>query len=214
LLSILSTTDPHFVNFHGAAFDFQSGCDVVLVKTSEIEIHLRLKKMDGWSAIDTFAIQIGSDIFEVNDAGAYYLNGSPNTFTSSTIGSYPLTVQTSGSSATFKIALPDVNGESFFIAVETINIGGGGGGGDDDPSMSPTAVPTTSPSPAGGAGRELKSERILSHENVVYMSFWIQGHGSIFEGSTGLYGDWDAVDNRGLNDRNDAAMNLPYRWPN
>ena len=23
---------PHFRNFHGAAFDFQSGCDVVLVK--------------------------------------------------------------------------------------------------------------------------------------------------------------------------------------
>ena len=25
---------PHFRNFHGAAFDFQSGCDTVLVKTA------------------------------------------------------------------------------------------------------------------------------------------------------------------------------------
>ena len=27
---------PHFRNFHGASFDFQSGCDTVLVKTEPV----------------------------------------------------------------------------------------------------------------------------------------------------------------------------------
>ena len=32
---------PHFRNFHGASFDFQSGCDTVLVKNDNMEIHAR-----------------------------------------------------------------------------------------------------------------------------------------------------------------------------
>ena len=38
---------PHFRNFHGAAFDFQSGCDTVLSKTDNMEIHARLTQQGG-----------------------------------------------------------------------------------------------------------------------------------------------------------------------
>ncbi|MEM0988681.1 MAG: hypothetical protein AAGK00_07350 [Pseudomonadota bacterium] len=35
---------PHFRNFHRASSDFQAGCDVVLSKNDNIEIHARLAK--------------------------------------------------------------------------------------------------------------------------------------------------------------------------
>lgn len=33
---------PHFRNFHRVSYDFQSGCDVVMAKNDNIEIHAHL----------------------------------------------------------------------------------------------------------------------------------------------------------------------------
>jgi len=95
--------DPHFRNWHGNYFDFQDGCDVILVTSQEIEFHLRLaKKAQHISGAESLAIRIdnsnaistGGDILEITEDGNYYFN-DPNRSTANpgitTVAGYTFT---------------------------------------------------------------------------------------------------------------------------
>jgi len=80
-----SFPDPHFISWGGLLYDFHGGCDIVLVKNSCVEIHLRTQRSGevGWSSIQSVGIKIGSDIIEMkSDLTAdsvewrYYINDS------------------------------------------------------------------------------------------------------------------------------------------
>lgn len=76
--------DPHFYGFGGTFFTWQGHCDVILVKTpkfsntdSNLEAHIRTKKVRKWSAIDSIAMKVGQDTIEIRSTdGNLVLNGS------------------------------------------------------------------------------------------------------------------------------------------
>jgi len=77
--------DPHFISWGGLLYDFHGGCDIVLVKNSCVEIHLRLQRSDEdeWGSIQSVGIKIGSDIIEMKSnltadsvEWRYYINDS------------------------------------------------------------------------------------------------------------------------------------------
>jgi len=75
--------DPHFFGFGGIFFTWQGHCDVVLVKTpklndkvSNIEVHIRTRRVRKWSSIDAIAIQVGKYLSEIqSDEGKLFING-------------------------------------------------------------------------------------------------------------------------------------------
>ena len=163
-------SDPHFIDFFGQFFDFQSGCDVDLVNGASVSgqalgIILRLKALSGYSTIAAVGVRIGDDVLQVTD-DKYKIGefSSPDTFNVSwpthptnanlLLGGQDLSVyrdQTNGM-ITFKIELPTVDGEDHYIAINVYPYG----------ELTP-----------------------------VSMSIRIHGHGSVFSGSNGLCGDWD-----------------------
>lgn len=88
--------DPHFIMWSGEKFDFHGVCDLVLLKNPTfdlgkgMDIHLRTKKTRRWSYIESAAIRIGEDVFEISSSG-YWLNGKKNAGLEAGIGGYPIT---------------------------------------------------------------------------------------------------------------------------
>jgi len=175
--------DPHFLSFHGIPYDYQHGCDVVLVNNANIKIHLRLVKYLGtagtaFSFIDTIGIQVGSDIFEATTGGNYYVNQVQYTVT----GPVPITnlggllfsislVPGSTAGYQYLIEFPTPSGYApgyFNIAIDdyTLSLGGG--------------------------------------DRQYGVSLCINAHGSYFQGSEGMCGEWDA--STGLSDRSGTNM--------
>jgi len=76
--------DPHFFGFGGKFFTWQGHCDVVLIKTpnlnnkdENLEVHIRTKRVRKWSKIKALAIKVGQDKGEIeSDEGKFILNGS------------------------------------------------------------------------------------------------------------------------------------------
>jgi len=96
--------DPHFRNWDGIYYDFQHGCDVILVTSDEIEVHLRLNQKHTFpiSGVESLAIRIKNsnsiestgDILEITEAGSYYFNDNTRSTLNpslSTIAGYPFT---------------------------------------------------------------------------------------------------------------------------
>ena len=191
-------SDPHLTTFDGLYYDFQSGCDAVFVQGASIgsinlDIHLRLLKLNGYSAIESVGVQLGSDIFIVQLDGTYRngawtsdLNSLPtlvpaSTGTIGTFGSQDLHYNTDTyGTSTYEIKLPTVDGEDHYIAIDTFNAGSE----DNNP--------------------DITDEKRTSSS----MSVRIHGHGSVFSGSKGLCGDWDET-TPDLYDRNGMAMTIP-----
>ena len=180
-------------------YDFQSGCDTVFVQgasigSNNLDIHLRLLKLNGYSAIESVGVQLGSDIFIVQLDGTYRngawtsnLNSLPtlgppsSTGTFGTFGSQDLHYDTDEyGTSTYEIKLPTVDGEDHYIAIDTFNAGSEG------------------ENPEAGA----------DEKRTASMSIRIHGHGSVFSGSKGLCGDWDQT-TPGFYDRNGAVMAIP-----
>lgn len=75
------TGEPHFAQFSGKKFDYQGQCDLVYLNAPDfddgagMDIHIRTKIRGDYSYIETAAVRIGSDIFEVSSFGDYFLNG-------------------------------------------------------------------------------------------------------------------------------------------
>ena len=72
--------DPHFGTWGGHPFDFQGGCDLVLVRNPSfanglgMDIHARTKVRREYSYITNAAVRIGNDTLEVASFGVYLLN--------------------------------------------------------------------------------------------------------------------------------------------
>lgn len=126
--------DPHFRSWNGFYFDFQSGCDVVLVKTSEMEIQLRLVKdpVYSFSFIQRLAMRFlnansGFEEIEIVQNGSHYLNGNLNVALS-TISTYPISKisspSTSNALAEYKVTFPN----NHYITVSDVGTQVKGGG--------------------------------------------------------------------------------------
>eukprot|EP00979_Chaetoceros_neogracilis_P009428 scaffold2148_cov264-Chaetoceros_neogracile.AAC.27 len=180
--------DPHFRNFHGVAFDFQSGCDVVLVKTEQIEIHTRLIQQGRYSAIIEAGARIGRTTVVIESNGTATVNGTKY----SSSGSLNLgdgfnlqKISNETSPYNWKVGFPEVDGEEFSLSVAA-------GGG------------TYPRQPIDGEG-----------EHSSYMAFNIHAHVSLFEESEGLCGSWndDSPSPAGFVDREGDQMTLPPLYP-
>jgi hypothetical protein len=69
--------DPHFMTWSGEKFDFHGVCDLVLLQSPRMDIHIRTKKTRSWSYIHSVAVRIGDDIIEVMggaDKNSFWLN--------------------------------------------------------------------------------------------------------------------------------------------
>jgi len=76
--------DPHIKTWTGETYDFHGVCDLVLFSNpsfdngSGVDVHIRNKRMNMWSFIETTAIRIGNDIFELTggkDNDNFLING-------------------------------------------------------------------------------------------------------------------------------------------
>jgi len=93
----LNTLDPHIVTCDGIKYDYQHGCDVVFVKSSAVNVHLRLKKYQPtnptFSEIDRIAIQLSgaqTDLLQIDRDGNHYLNTNSQANPPITsVGGYP-----------------------------------------------------------------------------------------------------------------------------
>lgn len=76
--------EPHFVTWSGEKYDFQGGCDLVLLQNPNfanglgMNIHIRTSIRKWWSFIETAVVQIGRDTLEVkgsaNDGATVWIN--------------------------------------------------------------------------------------------------------------------------------------------
>ena len=221
-------TDPHFRSFDNQYFDFQSGCKVVAAQNDKIDIHLRLEKKSGYSAINAVGLNLetGATV-EIDETAAVIVNGgtplSPGFGMLNLGGGYELYEypSTGGNgnpgSGTYKVFLPvdGYDSGTFFVSVDVFSysqqICGGGNcpkGEEDcdretrkDIANAERNHDFNNPDLPGGNNTD-----DCPLYNYGYMSFRIQGHGSIFEGSKGICGDWNESDPsdpsvQGFNDR-------------
>lgn len=78
--------DPHFQTWSGEKYDFHGVCDLVLLTSREINIHIRTKKMQMWSYIKAVSVQINDDILEVmggntkKEGNNFWVNKEPGKF--------------------------------------------------------------------------------------------------------------------------------------
>lgn len=88
--------DPHFRMWSGRYYDFQNECDMIHVRNSLLDLHIRTKYRGGYSAIETAVLRINSDILEVYSDGTVLINtggGWTAAGTSFTLdGLYPVAV--------------------------------------------------------------------------------------------------------------------------
>ncbi|CAB9519287.1 expressed unknown protein [Seminavis robusta] len=78
--------DPHFQTFGEEKFDYHGECDLVLLKNPlfknmGMEVHIRTKITDWWSAVEAAAIKLGEEVLEVNAGNVdqwLWINGKPN----------------------------------------------------------------------------------------------------------------------------------------
>ena len=119
--------DPHFKTHGGEMYDFHGGCDLVLLDNPEFHnglgmlVHIRTKIETWWSYVETAAVRIGDEIFEINVDGLY-LNGvalelEVDKFVTSKFSGLPLRYKMTGCNLEAKIYLG--NGEN--IALKTYN---------------------------------------------------------------------------------------------
>ncbi|KAL3939562.1 MAG: hypothetical protein SGBAC_005730 [Bacillariaceae sp.] len=84
--------DPHFVTLHGIHYAYHGECDMVFLRSSLVEIHIRTKSMGRFSEVVGAALRIGDDIVEFS-GGTLYINGTtPTEFPEFVGGSFPLIV--------------------------------------------------------------------------------------------------------------------------
>jgi hypothetical protein len=73
--------DPHFSTWSGEKYDFHGQCDLVLVRNHGfadglgMDIHIRTKIHNDWSAVESAAIKIGDEVFEISGREGHWLNG-------------------------------------------------------------------------------------------------------------------------------------------
>lgn len=193
--SIFKYRDPHFINFQGQAFDFQSGCDVVLVKSSKVEVHARLARSNyAYSSIQEIAVRLTGDsemkdiIFDgtgvIGIAGGETLSlGTDN---------YKLEI-VNGIGNTTKRNLQEMFGTLYELS-------------SDDEGL----VIKISSGGSGKRGRTINADGSTEYN----MSFNIDGTSDYLGDSVGLCGDYDNATNNGIFARDGTPMTLPNLYPN
>jgi len=119
--------DPHMNSWHGIGYEYHHGCDVVFVKTDDIEIHLRLEKnqlgLTGYSLIERIGIRFGdgvtSEVLEMDSNGDHFRNNdmtTPNPAFATIGGLYPFTKNSPGAQAQYMI---DLQPTGHYINIQT-----------------------------------------------------------------------------------------------
>mmetsp|Transcript_19509 Transcript_19509/g.45441 ORF Transcript_19509/g.45441 Transcript_19509/m.45441 type:complete len:816 (+) Transcript_19509:488-2935(+) len=88
--------DPHFRTWSNEYYDFQSSCDMIHVRNSLLDLHIRTKYRGGFSAVSKLALRFTTDIMEMADDGSLALNGAPATAPFNLDGIYPVTSVVTG----------------------------------------------------------------------------------------------------------------------
>ena len=197
-------TDPHFRNFHGVAFDFQNGCDVVLVKSAAMEIHARLFQRGFYSSVEQIGFRVGSTTVNVDTTGVRFVSGSGGTpgnfeggYAVEQDGGSNVWIRFRGSDTT---ALADIVGTSPYRPSGNqlgmlIRLGFGEG--------RPGDIAVALEGPGHRALPPLPPSNNLS--------FTLRARGLV--GSLGLAGAWDDEDNNGYLDRDGNPVPIPDLYP-
>lgn len=210
LLCFFTYADPHFRNFHGVAFDFQNGCDVVLVKSAAMEIHARLFQRGFYSSVEQVGFRVGSTTVNVDTAGVRFVSGSGGTL-GNFEGGYAVE-QDGGSNVWIRFPgsdptpLAGIVGPPFYRPSGNqlgmlIRLGGGQGGDFVD------APAAKVPGGPGSRGLQPAPPR----EGGSNLSFTLRARGLV--GSLGLAGAWDDEDNNGYLDRDGNPVPIPDLYP-
>eukprot|EP00535_Pseudo-nitzschia_heimii_P013497 CAMPEP_0197196758 /NCGR_PEP_ID=MMETSP1423-20130617/32524_1 /TAXON_ID=476441 /ORGANISM="Pseudo-nitzschia heimii, Strain UNC1101" /LENGTH=522 /DNA_ID=CAMNT_0042650571 /DNA_START=68 /DNA_END=1632 /DNA_ORIENTATION=+ len=88
--------DPHFRTWGNNFYDFQRSCDMIHVRNSFLDFHIRTKYRGGFSAVTKLALRFTTDIMEMADDGSLALNGAPATAPFNLDGIYPVTSVVTG----------------------------------------------------------------------------------------------------------------------
>ena len=75
-------SDPHFKMWSGRRYDFQWECDMIHVRNSLLDLHIRTEYRGVWSAVSETALRFVTDILEVQQDGTVLVNGAPTASTS------------------------------------------------------------------------------------------------------------------------------------
>lgn len=198
--------DPHFRNFHNAAFDFQSGCDTVLAKNDNLEIHARLRQMGFYSAIEQIGAIVGGATIVIKASDEITYNGT--TWDGGTIyfgGGYRFERR---DGAVFIAFPPPPTARRRRTVVDD--------GGEFSGRPEEFGIQVWIGSQIGDCGADCQERHDpLDHrrlEDLSTMSFTIRAHGSLFSGSQGLCGEWNNAA-PGFADRSGIALSLPALYP-
>lgn len=89
------TGDPHFKTWSGERFDFHGVCDLVLLQSPRLDIHIRTKKTRSWSYIHSVVVRVEDNTLEVmggKDENRFWLNKvSGDTSKPISLGQYDVT---------------------------------------------------------------------------------------------------------------------------
>lgn len=99
-----SNPDPHFSTWHGAYYDYHGGCDVVLIKSSLINVHIRTVPVGSYAKISHAAIGVGSDVVELVEDESVFVNGNAPVLPT-TVGGFNFDISTSSSQTTYQLSL-------------------------------------------------------------------------------------------------------------
>jgi hypothetical protein len=90
--------DPHFSTWSGEKYDFHGQCDLVLVRNHGfadglgMDIHIRTKIHNDWSAVESAAIKIGDEVFEISGREGHWLNGVADPVLPAFLGRFEVSV--------------------------------------------------------------------------------------------------------------------------
>lgn len=90
--------DPHFRTFDRNYYDYHGGCDVVLVKNSLLDLHIRTVPTVGYAYISHVAMKVGGETLEViaDMSPTCTIDSTSCTTPPATVGGYPVTVSSVG----------------------------------------------------------------------------------------------------------------------
>lgn len=71
--------DPHFKTWNQEYYDFHGACDMIHVRNSLLELHIRTERFGRWSGVTHAALRIGSDTLEMQAGGVVLFNGVATT---------------------------------------------------------------------------------------------------------------------------------------
>jgi len=191
-----------------------------LAKNDKIEIHARFVQEGYYSAIDQIGVKISEGKTVVIDSsGMLYVDESPTEILKDALdldGGFSIEYFWHPAWVGYTIMFPPAGDEkeSFYL---TVTIGSKYGRLPDDGHALLMGHATKQKlTKEGGELVEVGKVPFGEKESSSMMSFKIHAHGSLFEGSEGLCGNWDndTLLPPGMADRDGNEMSIPFLYPN